>query len=332
MIDIASLKYNIYAVLKSGKRLNITGAVTSAGWSEAEGEISKRISLTIANTASGGALLSSIIVPNTLILYTAGIAGMELEVARGFVAEWGPTRSSGGKSLSLSGYDEMYNLQQSQDDRYLPAGTGTKSAITAVFNDWGIPVGEYKGPNAVHAKTLFKAQYLSDIILSLLDDAEKHGSDRYVIGSEAGKAFVRPLGYNKDIYHFSEANNTTTVSDKINTSALVTRVKVMGLENKEGKSAPEAIVDGLTEYGIRQRIYNRSADDSLGTAKAAAQAIIDDQGKPDRSSTIVSPDVPFVHKGHKIHVGTSLLNGYFLVKSVNHNVSGKTMTLSVKPA
>ena len=165
-----------------------------------------------------------------------------------------------------------------------------------------------------------------------MDDAEKHGSDHYVIGAEAGKAFVRPLGDNKDIYHLSEDTNTTTTSDKISTASLVTRVKVMGLENKDGKAAPEAIVDGLTEYGIRQRIYNRSADDTLDTAKAAAQAIIDDQGKPDRSSTVVAPDVPFLHKGDKVHLASETLDGYFIVRSVNHDVTNRSMTLSVRPA
>lgn len=332
MIDIAKLIYREYALLPDGKRLNITGAVTAAGWSEGEGEISKRLSMTVANTAFGGKPLSSTIVPNTIVIITADAGGGEKEVARGYVTEWGPTRSSGGKSLTLAAYDELFNLQQSQDDRYLPAGTGTKSAITAVFNDWGIPVGEYKGPDAVHAKTLFKAQYLSDIILSLLDDAEKHGSEHYIIGAEAGKAFVRPIGSNTDIYHLSEDTNTTTTSDKISTSSLVTRVKVMGLENKDGKAAPEAIVDGLTEYGIRQRIYNRSADDTLDTAKAAAQAIIDDQGKPERTSTVVAPDVPFLHKGDKVHLASETLNGYFIVRSVNHDVTNRSMTMSVKPA
>ncbi len=332
MIDIAKLKYREYAILSDGRRLNITGAVTAASWSVGEGEISNRLAMTDANVAFEGKPLSSTVVPNTLVIITADAGAGEKEAARGYVTEWGPTRSSGGKSLTLGAYDEMFNLQQSQDDRYLPAGTGTKSAITAVFNDWGIPVGEYKGPDAVHAKTFFKAQYLSDIILTLLDDAEKHGSDHYVIGADAGKAFVRPLGSNEDIYHFAADSNTTTASDKISTSSLVTRVKVMGLEDKEGKTAPEAIVDGLTEYGIRQRIYNRSADDTLDTAKAAAQAIIDDQGKPERSSTVVAPDVPFLHKGDKVHLATETLNGFFIVKGVNHDVTNRSMTMSVKPA
>lgn len=332
MINIAKLTYRAYAVLADGRQLNITGALTAGGWNEGEGEISTRTSMTVANVKFEGKPLSSTIVPNTIIVVTADAGGGEKEVTRGYVAEWGPTRSSGGSSLTLTAYDELFDLQQSQDDRYLPAGTGTKSAITAVFNDWGIPIGEYKGPDKPHAKTLFKAQYLSDIILSLLDDAEKHGADHYVVRASAGKAYVLPIGANEEIYHFAEDTNATMTSDKISTTGLVTRVKVMGLADDDGKAAPEAIVDGLTEYGIRQRIYNRSEDDTLETAKAAAQAIIDDEGRPERSSTVTGPDVPFVRKGDLVHLDTTALQGFFIVKSINHNIANRTMTMTVKPA
>lgn len=332
MIDIAKLSYGVYAILSDGRQLNINGALTSAGWNEGEGEISTRLSATVANVIFEGKPLSSTIVPNTVIIITADAGAGEKEVARGFVTEWSPSRSNGGKSFALTAYDELFNLQQSQDDRYLPAGTGTKSAIIAVFNDWGIPVGEYKGPDAVHAKTLFKSQYLSDIILSLLDDAEKHGAEHYIVRASGGKASVLPIGANEDIYHFSDDSNTTTTSDKISTSSMVTRVKVMGLANDDGKVAPEAIVDGKTEYGIRQRIYNRSADDTLDTAKAAAQAIIDEQGQPERTSTLAGPDIPFLRKGDKVHLDTETLRGYFIVKSIDHNITSRTMTIKVTPA
>lgn len=332
MIDIAKLTYRAYAVLTDGRQLDITGALTAGGWSEGEGELSTRTSMTVANVSFEGKPLSSTIVPNTIIVITADTGGGEKEVARGFIVEWGTTHSSGGDSLTLTAYDELFNLQQSQDDRYLPGGTGTKSAITAVFSDWGIPVGAYKGPDKPHAKTLFKAQYLSDIILSLLDDAEKHGADHYVVRASAGKVYVLPIGTNEEIYHFAQDSNATMTSDKISTTGLVTRVKVMGLADDDGKAAPEAIVDGLTEYGIRQRIYNRSGDDTLETAKAAAQAIIDDQGKPERSSTVTGPDVPYIRKGDMVHLNTTALKGFFIVRSINHNIANRTMTMTVKPA
>ena len=81
MIDIAKLVYREYALLSDGTRLNITGAVTAAGWSEGEGEISKRLSLTVANTAFEGKPLSSTIVPNTIVIITADAGGGEKEPA-----------------------------------------------------------------------------------------------------------------------------------------------------------------------------------------------------------------------------------------------------------
>ena len=331
MINIAKLTYRAYAVLSDGRQINITNAVTGGGWNEGEGEISTRTTMAVANVKFEGKPLSSTIVPNTIIVITADAGGGEKEVARGFVTDWGPSRSSGGNSLALTAYDELFNLQQSQDDRYIPAGTGTKSAIMAVFSDWGIPVGDYQGPDKPHAKTVYKAQFLSDIITALLDDAEKHGADHYVVRASAGKAYVLPIGSNEEIYHFTEDTNTTMTSDKISTTDLVTRVKVMGLADDDGKAAPEAIVDGLTDFGIRQRIYNRSADDTLDTAKAAAQTIIDTQGKPERNSTFTGPDVPFIRKGDKVHLTTGALDGFFIIRGINHNIANRTMTFTVKP-
>ena len=331
MINIAKLTYRAYAVLSDGRQLNITGAMTAGGWNEGEGEISTRTTMTVANVKFEGKPLSSVITPNTIIAITADAGGGEKEVARGAVAEWAPSRSNGANSLTLEAYDELYNMQQSQDDRYLPAGTGTKSAIMGLFSDWGIPVGEYKGPDKPHAKTIFKAQYLSDIIMSLMDDAEKHGADHYVIRAESGKAYVLPVGANEDVYCFTEDKNVTMASDKISTASLVTRVKVLGLADADGKAAPEAIVDGLTEYGIRQRIYNRSADDTLETAKAAAQAVIDEQGQPERGLSFTGADVPFIHKGDKVHLTTSTGAGLFIIKSISHNIATRSMTFTVKP-
>ena len=183
MIDVSKVAYNVYAVLQDGTRLNVTPAVTDLGWEEGEGELSARFSFTAANVDYNGNPLSSTIKPNTAIVVTASAGGDEKEVANGKVIEWYPQDSATAKGFSVVCYDDLYNLQKSQDDRYIKAGTGTKSALNAIFSDWGIPAGEYKGPDKPHAKTLFKAEYLGDIITELLDDAEKHGADYLGVGA-----------------------------------------------------------------------------------------------------------------------------------------------------
>ena len=199
MIDVSKVAYNVYAVLQDGTRLNVTPAVTDLGWEEGEGELSARFSFTAANVDYNGNPLSSTIKPNTAIVVTASAGGDEKEVANGKVIEWYPQDSATAKGFSVVCYDDLYNLQKSQDDRYIKAGTGTKSALNAIFSDWGIPAGEYKGPDKPHAKTLFKAEYLGDIITELLDDAEKHGADNYVIRMTGGKVDVLRINANETV-------------------------------------------------------------------------------------------------------------------------------------
>ena len=115
-------------------------------------------------------------------------------------------------------------------------------------------------------------------------------------------------------------------------TTLVTRVKVVGKEDAEGKQAVEAVVDGLTNYGIRQQIYVRDEDDTLATATAAAQDIIDTVGKPDRVRTINAPDIPTIRKGDKVHIQAGTLNGYYIVKAIQHNASSAIMSMDIKEA
>lgn len=157
MIDVSKVAYNVYAVLQDGTRLNVTPAVMDLGWEEGESELSSRFSFTVANVDYNGSPLSSTIKPNTAIVVTASAGGDEQEVASGKVIEWNPQDGAAMKDFSVVCYDDLYNLQKSQDDRYIKAGTGTKSALNAIFSDWGIPAGEYKGPDKPPRKNAFQS-------------------------------------------------------------------------------------------------------------------------------------------------------------------------------
>lgn len=330
MIDIARLKYKLLLVTESGKELDITNAAEEIGWEEGESELALRLSFSLFNTEYNGGLLSSMAKPGCTVAVIADWGTGKEEVARAKIVEWDPQFSGSGKTLNIMAYDELINLQGSQDNRYYSAGTGTKSAITAIFKDWSIPLGEYKGPDVSHAKTLFKAEYLSDIILQLLDDAKKKGGAACVVRCSKGKVSVLPEGSNATIYHFSEDKNVTVARDMMSIASLVTRVKVVGKEDDDGKQAVEALVDGLTKYGIRQQIYVRDEDDSLDTAKSAAQDIIDKDGKPEYTRSISAPDVPTVRKGDKVHIQAGTLNGYYIVKAIRHNADTMSMQMDVK--
>lgn len=305
-------------------------AAKDIGWEEGEGEIALRLSFGLQNAKYNGKHLSELAKPGCIAAVIADWGGGTAEVARGSIVDWEPSLSGSQDEFTALAYDELFNLQQSQDNRYIRDGTGTKAAITAIFSDWGIPVGEYQGPDVVHAKTTFKNEYLSDIILELLDAAEKQGAPKCIVRASKGAVSVVPIGSNETVYHFDEDTNLTVARDRLSTQQLVTRVKVVATEDEDGRQAVEAIIDGQTQYGIRQRIYNRKEDDSLATATAAAEEIITEEGSPERTIEIEAPDVPTIRKGDKIHVTARTINGYYFVKSIQHDAANCSMTASLE--
>ena len=331
-IDISKLKYKLILVTATGKQLDITKVSEDLGWEEGEAELAMRISFTTHNAKHNGERLSSIAKPGSIVAIIADWGTSSEEVARGTIQEWEPgLEGSLTDTFGVLAYDELLNLQQSQDNRYYSAGTGTKAAITGIFKDWGVPVEKYDGPDVAHAKTLYKNEFLSDICIQLLEDAAKKGGQKCVIRSNKGKVSVIPKGSNKTIYHFDEDTNATLTRDKISTVDLITRVKVVGKEDSEGRQPVEAVLDGLTQYGIRQSIQNRSEDDTLAAAKSAAQDTLDEFGKPTRTIVLEAPDVPTIRKGDKIHVKAGTLNGYYITKSVRHDAANRSMSMEIEP-
>lgn len=330
MIDARKLKYKIIGILEDGTQLDITGATEDQGWEEGEGELALRINLTVHSTKYRGQYLSDILKPGCIVAIVADWGDGTEEVARGSIVDWDTTNRSSEDTFSILAYDELFNFQNSQDNVYITAGTGTKAALTAIFSDWGIPIGEYKGPDVAHAKTPFKNEYLSDMVEQLLDDAVKQGAPKCIIRAVQGAIHVLPEGSNTTIYHFDEDSNIEVTKDKVSTQGLVTRVKVVGKEDSEGRQPVEAIIDGQTELGIRQRIYNRQENDSLATAKTAAQEIITNSEADTRTTSIQGPDVPPIRRGDKVHINGRTLNGYFIVLSVQHNAASGSMTMGIK--
>ena len=228
MIDLAKIQYRVVVMDESKNQYNIKEYIENLGWEENDGELSVRTSFVAKNDKTSKGYLSKIIKPGCLVgVFATDGASQDEEVARGYVETWNPVEKSGGHTLKCTCYDELYKLQKSQDNRYFPSGTGTKSAIEGIFDDWEIPQGSYQGPNASHGKTVENNKYLSDIIINLLDDAAKKGEEQCFVQARKGKTSVIPRGSNKTVYVF-RTDNTQMFSQSISTADMITRVKVVG--------------------------------------------------------------------------------------------------------
>lgn len=330
MIDLSKIKYRVVVMDEDGNQYNIKDFIQNLGWEENENEISVRSSFTARNDKTSKGYLSSIIKPGCLVGIFASGAGVEdEEVARGYVETWNPLEKNSGRDLKCTCYDELYKLQKSQDNRYYPSGTGTKAALQGILDDWEIPQGDYKGPNATHGKTIFNNKYLSDIMLELLDDAVKKGEEPCMIRAVKGYIHIIPRGSNKTVYVF-RADNTQSFSQSVSMANLITRVKIVGQEDRDGKRSVEATLNGQTEYGIRQRIYTRGSDETLSDANSAAQKILDRDGSIEKKMVVQSPDLPFIRKGDLVYVMNGFVSDYYYVKSIQHNADACSMTMEIE--
>lgn len=330
MIDLSKIRYRVVVMNESGRQYNIKDYVQNLGWEENENEISVRSSFTAKNDKTSQGYLSNIIKPGCLVgVFASDGVSFDEEVARGYVETWNSVEQNGGDSLKCTCYDELYKLQKSQDNRYYPSGTGTKSAIQGILGDWEIPQGEYMGPNASHGKTVHNNKYLSDIILELLDDAVKKGEEKYIIRAAKGYTGVIPRGSNKTVYVF-RTDNTKSFSQSVSTENLITRVKVVGQADDDGKRSVDVTLNGETKYGIRQRIYTRGSDENLNDAKTAAQEILDTEGRIEKRMTVEGPDVPFIRKGDLVYVISGFASNYYYVKSIQHDADVYSMTMELE--
>nr|DAY91710.1 MAG TPA: 43 kDa tail protein [Caudoviricetes sp.] len=331
MIDISKIKYRLVVMTESKKQYNIKEFVEDLGWEENDGELAVRISFTAKNEKTSAGLISSLAKPGCLVGVFATDGSIDEEVARGYITDWKPLLSGSKDKVDVTCYDELYNLEESQDLIYYSSGIGTKSAITQIFDNWQIPTEKYDGPDVTHGKLAYKTESLADVLLDILDDAKKKGGGDAFIRAAKGKVSVLQWGSNKTVYHF-EVDNTKQVSHKMSTAGMITRVKVIGQEDDDGRSSVEAVVNGQTKFGIRQKIYVRGKDDSVSDAQSAAQDIINDKGQVDEEITVQSPDIPFVRKGDLVHITAGTLNDYYFVKGIRHNADSMSMTMDLKKA
>ncbi len=332
MIDLSKIRYRVVVMDETGNQYDIKDFIQNLGWEENENEIAVRCSFTARNDNTAKGCLSDLIKPGCLIGVFASDGGsFDEEVARGYVEVWNPEEKSGGSNLKCTCYDELYKLQKSQDNRYYPSGTGTKSVLQGIFDDWELPQADYNGPNASHGKTVCNNQYLSDIILQFLDDAAKKGEEKCMIRAAKGYTSVLPWGSNETVYVF-QVENTQSFRQSVSTANLITRVKVVGQADDDGNRSVDATLNGETQYGIRQRIYTRGSDESLSDASSAAQEILDGEGKIEKKMTVQSPDVPFIRKGDLVYIRNDFVSDYYYVKSIQHNADAYSMTMELEYA
>ena len=329
-IDLTTVRYYVTAVLSDGRLMHLENVAENIAWEDNKSELAVRLNLTLRDIEFEKSRLSKQLKLCTVVYLYAKWEGQtkKKELFRGTIWEWEHSDTD-GDDIVVTCYDLLYYLQKSSSSMYWAKGKSTEKICTDILNEWNVPFGGYSGPSYTHEKTLYKSKTISAMLLDTLDTARKKTGTKGIIRAEKGVCYIVKQGLNDDIWSFDASKNLTSISDKFSMTELVTRVVIYGKDDDEGRPKVEATIDGDTSYGILQSVKSIGSTE-LSDAKTEAQELIDEKGKPKRTITLNSPDLPFLRKGDMIHVNADRLKGYFYVLGVSHNATAATMQMEVE--
>jgi len=330
MIDVAKISYSLVLLRPDGQKLDLQPVTRSLSWEENDGELAVRLEAELQNQQlAGGKWLHQLIpLGGQVFLYSDWGIGPQ-EIFRGTIFVWDYQTDPLGH-FSITAYDPLIYLMKSKDDRFYRAGQTAKAIIQDIAKAWGMPLGTVQGPDIALAKQVFRGDTLADMISSVLNEAKKKGGGKWIVRSKQGKIDVVRPGQNSPVYLFTHDTNVDSIQDRQDIEDLVTRVKIIGAEDKEGKAPVVATLDGRTEFGVLQEVVYQRQFDNAAAAKAAAQDILKERGRPRRRRKVTAPDLPFLRRGDKVKVEAGTLIGYYIVSSVIHNATNRIMSMEVE--
>jgi len=330
MIDVTKLNYSLVLFRPDGQRIDLQPFLRSLSWEENDGELAVRLEAELQNQQlAGGKWLHQLIpLGGQIFLYGDWGSGQQ-EIFRGTIFVWDYQTDPLGH-FSITAYDPLIYLMKSKDDRFYKAGQTAKAIIQDIAKAWGIPLGDVQGPNIALGKQVFRGETLADMINSVLKEAKAKGSIKWIVRSKQGKIDVVRPGQNSPVYLFTANSNVESIEDRQDIEELVTRVKIVGAEDSEGKAPVIAQLDGRTEFGTLQELVYQRQFDTPAAAKSAAEDILKERGQPRRRRKVIAPDLPFLRRGDKVKVEAGTLIGYYIVSGIVHNATNRSMSMEVE--
>lgn len=326
-IDMALLRYSAELVTETGAVYLLDDALLSLAWEEQEGQLAQRATLKLANIRTESGYLMQLVKINCVVrLFASWGSGSRL-LFEGIVWEW-EYASAQNKEVTVTVYDPMIRLQQSKDFKYFSAGLATPAILENICGDWGVTLDYQWGQQITHEKKIFNSETISDMIIRLLDEVKSQTGSRYIAIYKDGKLHINAYGTNTDVYLFG-GNCIISTTDKLTIDNLVTRVKILGKADDDGRSCVDAVIDGKLEFGVLQEIVLRDSDKDIAAASAEAQTLLSERGEPEESIMATAPDLPFLRRGDAVEMAAGNLTGVFYVKGVSHNADRKQMTMTL---
>lgn len=339
MIDITGIEYDFVVIPPNLERLHVFNLAHDLGWEENEEEFAVRLTATFQNQDTPHGWVNSFFGNGTWVLLSANWGDGWNEVFRGRVTR-NVTSAATMSIISIDAYDPLRELLMSEDDRFYETGTTAKFIFEDIFTSWGLPAtvegsntivvrGDLDAPDTGLAQQQFRGTRLGEMLSSVLDQVRLKGDGKFIMQSDIGRINVIPRGKNKTIYYFGQ-DNVTSVEDDRSIEDIVTVVRILSTSDSADKAQLEDSVLGHTELGTFQRVIYSDKFETMTAARAAAERTMNEDGKEKKIRRLKSVDLPFLRRGHAVHIKAGTLDGYYFVTGVQHNAKSRTMEFSVE--
>ena len=319
--------YSVY-VISGTTKYNITPAVTGLSLAEQDQQMAQSASIEVVNAVFNGNDLATILTARQRVFIYANTGDGNQEVFRGYIWTKIKKTTTDESLLTVKCYDNLIYLQESEDALYFSKGKNTESVMTTICKNWGISL-DYSYSTITHGKLALRGTLSDLIITDILDQVKKKTGKKYVVRSEKDTMQVLAVGSNTTVYTIQSKNNAVQTRSEQTLDELVTKVVILGKQNKNDSYPIKATIKGDTAtYGTLQKLQD-IGEDSLSTAKKEAQNTIDENGEPKWIYEIVSPDIPWIRKGDKIKVNAGDISGTLIVRSTERSISSKEKTMTL---
>lgn len=313
-IDISKVSYSLSLITPDGGSINVDNMIMSGSLEELEGELASRLTVTMRNVKLEDGWLHQHAYLTRKVILTASDGINSREVFRGSIYRW--KESSTHHEISFTAYDHLFPLQQSKEHWYFGSGETGASSIKKIAEKAGVPVGRIDGPNEKLAKKPYSNGSLGDIIADRLEESRKKGAGRFLVRSTQDKLEVVKEGSNKTIYVLDNRFIEDS-SDEHDIESIVTRVKIYGNEDKEGRAELKTTKEKNTKFGVIQDIIYSSSYEDMVEAQKAADEILEEKSKPNIERYVSGPLIPWIRKGDLVEIKTGTI-----CKVVNDEVIG----------
>ncbi|WP_302969419.1 XkdQ/YqbQ family protein [Megamonas funiformis] len=219
------------------------------------------------------------------------------------------------RNWNLTIYDRTIYLSKSEGQFLFQEGTTASDRIKQICSEWNIPILNIPDTKQALAQDVVRAKSLWNIIQDQLKETAEKSGKLFTVRMQPDGLELFEIGSNSDPWVFEFAVNLQSVRQKQTLNGAVTKVKVLGKQEK-GSTAPiefETNAD-TDKYGTIQKVisYKKGLD-----TNAIEQKATNTLAGIQETVTVEAIDINTIRKGDKVIV-QGWEDGLYVI-SVKHN-------------